>query len=191
VKTRAAVPVCSAREPMAMDKLNMQPMSRRDACRGSKGVSASSGSPFEWKGGTKWRGSASGASGSSREKGGRWGPMCTRTLPAGKLRARREAEQRSRVRQSRVMPAPRGWGGGEFHIIGGCGSGEDGAARRGGGLVARRKAGGARAKWVQVRKGMRQLDVEGECAGCEASRGTTGVFCSRCPREGEGDVAQE
>jgi hypothetical protein len=38
--------------------------------------------------------SASGASGSSRAKGGRWGPMCTRTLPAGELHARREAEQR-------------------------------------------------------------------------------------------------
>ena len=41
--------------------------------------------------------------------------------------------------------------------------------------------GGARAKCVQVRKGMRQLDVEEVCAGCEAIRGTTGVFCSRCP----------
>jgi hypothetical protein len=42
--------------------------------------------------------------------------------------------------------------------------------------------GGARAKCVQVRKGMRQQEVEEECAGCEASRGTTGVFCSQCPR---------
>jgi hypothetical protein len=30
---------------------------------------------------------SSGASGSSREKGGRWGPMCTRTHPAGELHA--------------------------------------------------------------------------------------------------------
>jgi hypothetical protein len=29
----------------------------------------------------------SGASGSSIEKGGRWGPLCNRTLPAGELHA--------------------------------------------------------------------------------------------------------
>jgi hypothetical protein len=65
-----------------------------------------------------------------------WDPSC-----GGAARASRSGVE-EQVRQSRVMPAPRGWGGGEFHISGGCGSGEEGAARRGGGLVARRKGGG-------------------------------------------------
>jgi hypothetical protein len=93
------------------------------------------------EGGTKWRGSASGANGGSGEKGGRWGPMCTRTLPA---ESRTCAEKRSRggdAAELRPMLWPRGLGARK----------SDRKRTPGGGDEVERL--GKRSKWRQRREG--------------------------------------